>query len=68
MYSHDTRSHFLSISAFGFWGRVLTLAIYKLLETMMRSVEDEKRADEERTSLLIKKNTNNNDGNPENNT
>ena len=35
---------------------------------MMRSVEDEKRADEERTSLLIKKNTNNNDGNPENNT
>ncbi|CAL6287748.1 unnamed protein product [Bathycoccus prasinos] len=35
---------------------------------MMRSVEDEKRADEERTSLLTKKNTNNNnDGNPENN-
>jgi len=34
----------------------------------MRSVEDEKRADEERTSLLTKKNTkNNNDGNPENN-
>ena len=34
----------------------------------MRSVEDEKRADEERTSLLTKKNTkNNNDGNFENN-